>query len=370
MPDVSIVIPTHNRHEELARTLRDIGRLRGLGSVEVVIVDNASDIRVETPGTLENGVRVRTIHSDRNMGAAGRNLGAQEAWAEWLLMLDDDSAPVDASFLEAACEAGEDVAAVGGRIDLPDGTRERGGLPEVIVGCGALVRRSDFLDSGGYDEAFGYYAEEYDLCAKLLLSGRRIAYDERLRVLHRKVTGGRDMNEILRRITRNSAWVELRYAPDHLRDEMVEHIVLRYGAIASKEGAGSGYERGVAELASTYDRQRRTPMDEALYDRFTGLAHARAGVHAARGRLAGRRVALVGAGKQAWAVERALAELSLCGAGCELVRSPERAEVLVVGTLSPGPMFDALAAHTSSGKVVIAPWSPGLASMERSSMAA
>ncbi|MEM1422717.1 MAG: glycosyltransferase [Planctomycetota bacterium] len=369
MTQVSIVIATRDRHAELLRTLGAIGALPVGRDAEVIVVDNASAERVRAGARLANGVRVRTLRLDENAGAAGRNAGAEAAEAEWLLMLDDDSAPTDAGFLAAADGAGEGVGAVGGRIDLTDGTRERGGLPEVIVGCGALVRRGDFLDAGGYDASFGYYAEEYDLCARLLLSGLSVSYDQRLRVVHRKVNVGRDMGAILRRITRNSAWVELRYAPERLRDEMVEHVVGRYGAIAEKEGATAGFERGVEELAATYEAQPRREMDAALYDRFTGLAHARASVFGARERLAGRRVAMVGAGKQAWAVERALAELSVVGAGCELVGSPGLAEVLVVGTLSPGPMFDALAAHAGRGKPVVAPWSPGLPALDKATAA-
>jgi N-acetylglucosaminyl-diphospho-decaprenol L-rhamnosyltransferase len=361
MTDCTIVIPTRDRHDELARTLALVGNLSLEGRADVVVIDNASSTPAQTPAELTNGTRVRTIRVESNLGAAARNLGARESDAPWLLMLDDDSAPLDARFLDVCAHAAPEVGAIGADIRLPDGSRERGGLPEVIVGCGALVRCDAFLDVGGYDETFGYYAEEYDLCARLLMRGLRVGYDPRFRVEHRKVTAGRDMGAILYRITRNSAWVELRYAPDRLRDGMVEHVLERYEAIARREHAWNGYERAVREVAETYDAQRRTPMSLELYDRFTGLAHARSALHASRAQLDGARVALAMAGKQAWAVERALAELSLTGPGCDLVRDEQRAQALVVGTLSPGPMFDAMDALAGSSRPVVSPWTPGLA---------
>lgn len=366
MPEFTLIIPTRNRPDELARTLEAIGALDAApifhaGGAEVIVADNASDPPADVPTRLPNGLVVHTLREETNRGTAIRNAAAARARGNWLLMLDDDSAPTSTGFVQAAACAADDVAAIGAEIRLPDGSRERGGLPEVIIGCGALVRTDRFLEAGGYDEAFGYYAEEYDLCARLLLAGHRVTFDKRFTVQHRKVTTGRDMDEILRRITRNSAWVELRYAPDELRDAAVEHVVERYARIAQKENAERGYDRGVAELAADFD-QARAPLSLDLYDRFMGLAHARSALASARTLIDGKRVALVHAGKQSWAVERALAELALTGAGCELIADPSAAETLVVGTLSPGPMLDALerskAQHPT--KRIIAPWIPGM----------
>lgn len=366
MPRISIVIPTHNRPDELALTLSAIERLNAgpifeVGGAEVLVVDNASRDAPEVPSRLRNGFVVRSIRLDENAGAAGRNVGAQEALGEWLLMLDDDSAPLDHRFARACDDAADDVAAIGADILLPDGTRESGGLPEVVVGCGALIRRDAFLDVGGYDASFVFYAEEYDLCAKLLLAGHRVSYDARFRVEHRKVTAGRDMNEVLRRITRNSAWVEQRYAPEHRLDEAIEHLVERYGRIAQKEDAVPGYELGLRELAEATGDQERAPMCDALYDRFTGLAHARAGIQCSRALLREHDAALVGVGKQAWAIESAVAELSLSGDGCDLITDVEDARVLIAGSLSPGPMFDAIERYRARDeRVVVQPWVPGL----------
>jgi hypothetical protein len=94
-------------------------------------------------------------------------------------------------------------------------------------------------------------------------------------------------------------------------------------------------------------------MTREIYDRFTGLAHAREAIRAAIWERPFRTAALIARGKNDWAIERALFE---CGvsAACD----PSDAEVLVIGTMSPGPMIDAtIRAHRDyPGRRVITPW--------------
>lgn len=352
----TFIIPTHNRPDELRVTLEalsllDGDALRAAGGCEVVVVDNASDVPPGVAPRLGNGVRVRVVTREANEGASGRNAGAQEARGRWLIMLDDDSAPLDTGFLGELVHTPDDVGAIGAEILLPDGTHERGGLPEVFIGCGVAMRRDLYLDLGGYDPSFGYYVEEYDLAARMLLCGFRVVHSRGWRVLHRKVIAGRDMNTILERLVRNNGWVEQRYAPESGRAGAIEHLIERYGRIARKESAEEGFARGVAELRSTLRSTTRSEMPEALYDRFTGLAHARAHLGAALMSAGAGRVAITAPGKNEWAVRQALAEL-----GIEVVERRAGAEALVIGTLSPGPILDALEDSSGEGVPVIAPW--------------
>ncbi len=356
---ISYVIPTKDRHDELARTLGAIGSIKEHGPdaspAEVIVVDNASDEPVRAPNWLPNGVSVRVERRHSNEGAAGRNAGVLRASArtEWVVMLDDDSAPIDGAFLAALDDHPADVGAVSADIFLPDGSRERGGLPEVFIGCGVAIRRWAFLASGGYDPCFGYYAEEYDLAAKLMLGGRRVAFDPRFRVLHHKAASGRDMDLILRRLVRNNGWVLQRYAPDDVLVERLAENESRYRAIAEKEHALGGFEAGLEELGTTLAAQRRTPMDGSTWDRFTGLAAARAGLQAAMARTPFASAEIVEPGKNAWVIERALSEL-----GVAVVDGS--AEARVIGTMSPGPMLDA------SRDGLVTPWSvPGVRATPR-----
>ena len=163
------------------------------------------------------------------------------------------------------------------------------------------------------------------------------------------------MDRILRRLVRNNGVVIHRYAPDGERDWLLEQTLVRYRSIAEKERATQGYEVGARELTEALDRERRTPMDEARWRRFTGEAAARSGAD----RLAASPTVgpvWVGArGKHDWAIERALR-----AAGIETVDRADRAGTIVVGTLSPGPAIDATRRLRSEhpGKPVVCLWSP------------
>lgn len=347
---IAYVIPTRNRPKQLATTLAAIGGIPSeahecIGGAVVVIADNASSPAASAPEVLANGVEVKMLRLSANEGASARNRCAAEArslGAQWLVMLDDDSWPVDGGFVEDLHDAPAEVWAVCADIHLPSAPvdaalgrppRESGGLPEVPTGCGVAVRTDAFLDAGGYDAGFGYYAEEYDLAAKLILRGGRIVHSARFRVAHAKDVQNRSMDTILRALVRNNGWVIQRYTPQGVLDWTLDHTIGRYRAIADKEGARSGFEAGLRELMETLDDQPRTPMCAEHYDRFTGLAAARAGL----ADLARREVCVVGEGKNAWAVRQALEE---CGAGLVGYSAAGEGTVLVPGTLSPGPMLD------------------------------
>ncbi|MBL9032396.1 MAG: glycosyltransferase [Phycisphaerae bacterium] len=374
---ISYVIPTRDRPERLALTLAALGRLAGHPEsargplAEVVIVDNASQHPPTPPARLANGLRVRTIYRCTNEGAASRNaaVAAADPASEWVVMLDDDSHPVDTGFISRLARAPEDVAAVSADIWLPGlARRESGGLPEVFVGCGVAIRRRVFLDLGGYDPEFNYYAEEYDLAARMILRGYRVEFDPWFRVEHHKVTLHRNQNTILARLVRNNGWVMQRYAPERVRRAQIREQRRRYRAIARVEHALDGFAEGLRELRRTISAQPRTPMSAEQFDRFCGLAQAREALAEARHERPFSTAAVVDEGKNGWVVRTALTEM-----GVEVVNpwpwdeSPARAQsethpdALVIGTMSPGPMIDAyerrtLARAGTQSPRVIAPW--------------
>ncbi|HYE63732.1 MAG TPA: glycosyltransferase [Phycisphaerales bacterium] len=370
---ISYVIPTRNRPERLKQTLwaiEALGDHRACGGAEVVVVDNASTERLIMPAELACGgagaVPVRAVLLDENMGAAARNIGVAESEpaSEWIVMLDDDSYPDDTAFMERLAAQPADVAAVSADIWLDTrgraDTRESGGLPEVFIGCGVAIRRRVFKELGGYDAAFGYYAEEYDLAARMLLAGHRVAFEPLFSVTHAKVSSGRDMNTILGRLVRNNGWVAQRYAPESCRLAELRETRRRYRRIAAKERALSGFGRGLVELRKTLWRQKRTPMSVELWDRFTGLAAARAALQRQYAARPFRSAAIIDPGKNAWVVARALEEL-----GVRLTGEGEDAEVSVIGTMSPGPMMDAMRKRAGGRQRVIMPWDVGEVAMER-----
>ena len=360
---LTYVIPTRDRPARLRETLRAIGALGPrAGGAEIIIVDNASREPIALPDDPPLSIHPRVIRLRENMGAAARNIGVGESdpRSRWIVMLDDDSHPLDLAFIPVLAAQAPDVAAVSADVSLPRaGRRESGGLPEVFIGCGVAIRRDIFLTLGGYDAAFGYYAEEYDLSARMLLAGHRVAFEPAFRVAHHKVDAGRDMNLICARLVRNNGWVMQRYAPDDQRRAELRELRNRYRSIATKEHATPGFAQGLSELRRTIRAQKRTPMTRDLFDRFTGLAQAREALAAAWKETPFRTAAIVHEGKNAAMVRRALREL-----GVREAREPD-AEALVIGTMSPGPMLDAFDTLSASGRRVIAPWSAAASRVPR-----
>lgn len=368
---ITYVLPTRNRPERLKDTLRALEALgdhAACGGAEVIVVDNDSVEIPILPRSLRSGLPLSLIRLSENLGAASRNEGARasDPRSEWIVMLDDDSYPTDADFTRRLLTMPRDVAAVSADIWLEQRgrspfTRESGGLPEVFIGCGVAVRRDAFLDLGGYDRSFHYYVEEYDLAARMLIAGFRVHFDPDFVVMHAKDQQNRNMNLILSRLVRNNGWIAQRYAPEASRLPELREVRSRYRRIAEKERALTGFGTGLLELRSTLRSQRRTPMNLQAWDRFTGLAAARTALGEAykRGRFAS--AAFVDQGKNSWVIAQALRELNV-----RVVGEGEDAEVMVIGTMSPGPMMDAYERrslqsrnrppHATHTPRVIAPW--------------
>lgn len=357
---IAYVLPTHNRPAVLSHTLAQLGALPP-HDAEVIVVDNASTPPSSPPVTLANGLPVTLVMRGDNEGAAARNAGVRAAdpSCEWVVMLDDDSHPRDLGFLQALREQPDDVLALAAEIFLPrpadapahQRRRESGGLPEVFIGCGVAIRRQAFLAAGGYDPSFHFYAEEYDLSAKLMLAGGRIAMDRRFTVLHEKTAANRSMDTILRRLVRNNSWIMQRYAPEPNRKPEISRTVKRYRSIAIKERAEIGYALGRWDMLTSMGRQPRRELDAKLWDRFIGKSACRRTLLGAWTAQRFDTAALVAPGKNDHVVRECLEEL-----GVRIVPDPADAETLVVATLSPGPMLDALDLLSADPRV-LAPWS-------------
>lgn len=332
---VSVVIPTRSRPDALERTLSKLGGLDARGhACEVVVADNASSPPARAPGVLENGWPVRVLRLEHNAGAAARNTAAHAAVGDWLLMLDDDSAPDDAGWFDVAEKAEPDVAAIGADIRLPNGRHEAGGLPEVFVGCGALIRRRAFLDAGGYDESFCFYGEETDLCARLIAGGARIRHERAFRVTHMRAEQGRDIRAILERLTANEAITVWRYAPEGVLDAWLTSTLERRREVARREGALCAYERGLESFRTRSAAENRRPLGPAEWDRLVGRAFARGQIEG----LAYARCAVRSVGRSPGKHRGVIVE-ELSRAG-RLVEPDDNPDAIIAGTLAPGVALD------------------------------
>lgn len=215
MNSLSVVIPTKDRAEALARTLNALEAQRADGtSLEVVVVDNGSGDG--TPARVRDregpaALPIRLLEQPEGGPAAARNAGVAAANGEILLFLGDDTEPADDGLLRAHLDlhAARPEPAYGilGRITWSPHSPvtpfmrwlENGG-PQFHYGeleagpvdaasyfysSHASVKRALFEQVGGFDERFPTAAvEDTELGTRLADAGLELDYRPELLVLH------------------------------------------------------------------------------------------------------------------------------------------------------------------------------------------
>jgi GT2 family glycosyltransferase len=190
-PAVTVVVATRNRAMSLRRTL---DRLTALG-VPVVVVDNGSSdgttrlVRHSFPG-------VRLVRLSQNQGAQARNIGVRVARTPYVAFSDDDSWWAPEALGRAAARfdayarlgliAGRTLVGPDERLDpvaaqmacAPLGRADDLPGPSVLgfLACASVVRRTAFLDCGGFDPVVFFAGEEERLAYDLHAAGWGLAY--------------------------------------------------------------------------------------------------------------------------------------------------------------------------------------------------
>jgi GT2 family glycosyltransferase len=219
---VSVVIATRNRGPELLGTL---ARLRALPErPPVVVVDNGS-----TDGTAElvraHHPGVRVVGLRRNQGAAARTVGARLVDSPYVAFSDDDSwwapgalgratdlldrhprlAVLAARVLVGPEERLDPVCAEMAHSPLPPTADLPGPSVLGFIACGAVVRRSAFLEVGGFHARLGVGGEEELVSVDLAARGWGLAYVDEVVAFHHP-SPSRDPSGRRRVQVRNALW--------------------------------------------------------------------------------------------------------------------------------------------------------------------
>ncbi|MDT7578676.1 MAG: hypothetical protein QOH17_5009, partial [Pseudonocardiales bacterium] len=187
---LTIVLLTYNC---AARVTATVERLLEL-DVAIVAVDNASSDG--TADVLSTFSELDVIRLPRNIGAAGRNAGAERARTPYVAFCDDDGW-WERDGLQTACrlfDAHPQLGLINARILVRDEQRldpisaemaespvpDRDNLPGSVLlsfmGGAAVVRLAAYWAAGGYDERFFMGGEEETLAFPLAKLGWQMRY--------------------------------------------------------------------------------------------------------------------------------------------------------------------------------------------------
>jgi GT2 family glycosyltransferase len=309
---VSAIVLAYERPRALETVL---DRLATSPVEEVLVVENGSGAS-QAVATGRN--RVRVLEPGENVGqAAGRNIAARVARGEFLLMLDDDSYPCPGAVraMVAVLRRSPRLAALGGLVcdrddegkpldearvgsfdwflrAARDGPSPIDGWAAFFFPAGAcMLRRSAYLQAGGYFEPYFPGALEIDLATRLLALGWDVRYLPTARFEHLRDQSGPIARLLFRRYRiRNQIWyfwlhfptsLAIRRIPAYLAFDLIESFY--------RDG-GRSWVTGVREAWSLRGSVRgaRHPLQRSVLKRAElnrGRMHVRLLTEMARSRL-------------------------------------------------------------------------------------
>ena len=214
---LSIIIVNYNGLKHLKTCFDSIDQnLKGI-SHEVILVDNnSSDTSCQY--LEENYPDIRLIKSKENIGfGAGNNLGVSKAKGEAILLLNNDTILLDQ--LSRALDTLYQMSTHGivainmlndekkylnavGRFPTPlrlirisflnynTGVFKSGRFDKQqyfvdwVTGAFMLMRKEDFLKTGGFDTDYFMYVEDADLCKKMETLGKKCVFLPNISYIH------------------------------------------------------------------------------------------------------------------------------------------------------------------------------------------
>ncbi|HEX8551502.1 MAG TPA: glycosyltransferase family 2 protein [Abditibacteriaceae bacterium] len=225
--DLSVVILNWNACDFLVDALRSIVSQNWRRAIEIIVVDNNSQIDKSVETVRREFPEITLIAHNENIGfARGNNLGFEKARGRHILFLNPDTIVHDGA-LDALCDwmdAHPDVGACGPKLLNTDGslqpscrafpsvgagffrntflgrmfpsnpwtraylmegfTHDKEADVDWLSGSALCVRREAFEKIGGWDADYFMYCEDVDLCFRLKEAGFRRVYVPSATITH------------------------------------------------------------------------------------------------------------------------------------------------------------------------------------------
>lgn len=237
-PSVSIIIPTKDAPEMLTRCLKSVSEKTSYPRVEVILMDNeTTDAR--SLQLMEQSSARRIPFPDPFNFSRANNQGAIAATGDFLVFLNNDTEIITADWLEHLLYYAEqpDVGASGAVLIYEDRTVQHAGVAlgmrgtadhtmrgfpvdldgyagslacarevSALTGACLMIRKSLFLEIGGFNEHFFTAYQDVDLCLRLRERGLRLICTPRAVVVHHESVSRRSYYDMIDRALLLDQW--------------------------------------------------------------------------------------------------------------------------------------------------------------------
>jgi GT2 family glycosyltransferase len=219
---VGICIATHNRCDELERTLTAIQSLQPPADEILIAADGCTDGTTELIRRFAPRVQL-VIHPTALGSIPSRNELTRLCGSDIFVSLDDDSYPAEPNFIAGVRRIFESrprlaVASFPQRTDeFPETLRAEDFGPPGFVGSyansSAAIRREVFLNLGSYPDQFFHMYEEPDFALRCVCAGWEVRHEPSLTIRHHYTDRQRNELRIHHRNARNELWSVLMRCP-------------------------------------------------------------------------------------------------------------------------------------------------------------
>jgi GT2 family glycosyltransferase len=216
---VSIIIPTRDHVETLAKCIQTLRERTSYPNYELILVDNGScegsTHEYYAQIRKDPDLRILDYREPFNYSAAN-NLGARNAAGEIYLFLNNDTEIIEPEWLEELVRWAErpEIGAVGARLLYPDGSIQHTGIvvgmeghgshvftganpqraifgsidwyrnTSAVTGACMAVRREVFIQAGGFDEDYELVFNDIEFCLRVMGLGYRNMVTPYARLIH------------------------------------------------------------------------------------------------------------------------------------------------------------------------------------------
>jgi ADP-heptose:LPS heptosyltransferase/GT2 family glycosyltransferase len=235
---VSIIIPTIAKGGFVEKCVASLRSRTAYSRFEIVLVDNIADPDAPEKEWLKRNADCVVEYPGRFNWSKLNNLGAEAAFGDYLLFLNDDVEATDPRWLHALMEHAEqpEVGVVGPRLLYPDGRVQHAGLYLVessgrhafrfaerdelgafglavaerdvaaLTGACMLMRRAAFQEVGGFDEEHAVINNDVDMCLRMWRAGLRVVYTPHATLAHHEMASRSEVDDVFDQARFNHSW--------------------------------------------------------------------------------------------------------------------------------------------------------------------